>query len=209
MYTTVRQHLALHQADRQYTAQIRKYGCTPAGVHWKNLQTQRERFQLLCEIIESREDSRHLSVLDFGCGYGALWKYLLEKRYQGTYLGYDRNKEMIEMATDLHQHPNVRFVRDSIVQESADLTFISGTFNLKMSAPSDVWWAYIQRQLTALWNKTHTALAFNILLPSMYPLSTLYYGNTSEVLNFCRELTDNVQWKVAPTIGDLNVYLRR
>ena len=119
------------------------------------------------------------------------------------------NKEMIQEATNLHHNPNARFIHNSVVQSSAHLVIISGTFNLKMSASTDVWWAYIQQELTVLWSKARSALAFNLLLPSAYPLSTLYYGNTSEVLRFCGQLTDNVQWKIDPTIGDLNVYLRR
>jgi len=99
-------------------------------VCWSNA-SQRYRFRVLTEIapLESA------TVLDYGCGKGDLYCYLLEAGYRGTYTGFDINPELLELARA--KYPGVRFEQRDIEQASINEQFeyvlISGIFNNRIS----------------------------------------------------------------------------
>ena len=62
---------------------------------WNSEQSQDLRFRELVRLIEEDPDA---SVLDYGCGYGALRSYLRERGHRGPYIGFDISQRMIETA---------------------------------------------------------------------------------------------------------------
>ena len=61
------------QARDYYEGKLRAHGATPAGVDWNSLESQELRFALLANLWRDEADA---SILDYGCGYGALADYL-------------------------------------------------------------------------------------------------------------------------------------
>ena len=50
-----------------------RFGSTPRGADWNSDTAQNTRFDQLIKVIQPQQG---YSILDFGCGYGALADYL-------------------------------------------------------------------------------------------------------------------------------------
>ena len=91
-----------NQKSNLYDDRIKKYGSTPISVGWKDINTQYLRFETLINELKINKNS---SILDLGCGYGALINFLHENKIQFSekgYLGIDVSKNMIEIAKKNH-----------------------------------------------------------------------------------------------------------
>ena len=102
--------------------------------------------------------------------------------------------------------PSGTILQTKTISKVAQYTIISGTFNLKMNATDQVWWDYIQHQLQQAWKHSTHGLAFNLLERSIAndPLRKLFYCDSEKLLQFCRRLSSNVEWKV----GRIGIVLR-
>lgn len=116
-----------------------------AAVRWTS-DGQHERFRAVLAAIAPRFGE---SLLDFGCGTGALCDYLPNTV---DYIGYDWAEGMLVRAR--REHPGATF-RDSPVG-SFDLTVCIGTFNLPGSK-RQTW-----KRLSELWRQTRRALAVSL-----------------------------------------------
>lgn len=174
---------------------VRNFGNTPAGVLWKNEEGQQLRFEILAGILEGLPPSTPVSLCDFGCGYGALFDFLctLPHLPDFTYTGYDISPDMIKAAKARINDPRARFIEATEVSTPVDFTLVSGTYNLKIDAPEDVWTAYIKDSLTNLWQMSRQGLAFN-LLDNRYPEKGdgLYYADASEFRDFCSGFSSDI-----------------
>ena len=77
-----------------YTEKIRQYGPTPKGVDWRDAESQELRFARLLEIVDRPAES----LVELGCGYGALYGYLRRTGHKLAYSGYDISPDMIAAA---------------------------------------------------------------------------------------------------------------
>ena len=76
-------HEALRQqARRYYEARLAQHGATPAGVDWNSEASQERRFRELAYLWSGEPDA---SLLDYGCGYGALAAYVRGRGHRGPY----------------------------------------------------------------------------------------------------------------------------
>src|SRR5688572_8846018 len=80
---------------------IKTHGADPKGVDWKSQEAQDLRFDQLLKLHPDK--SQPFSIIDYGCGYGALVNYLKERGYQFTYVGYDMTPAVIDAARKTHQ----------------------------------------------------------------------------------------------------------
>jgi SAM-dependent methyltransferase len=207
----VPRYIALMMANLRYTSYLKEHGATARGAHWLSVDTQKSRFQELCKLLTKDNCSSETTINDFGCGYGALWEYLQELNFQGSYTGYDINHSMIAAANNKYYSRNVNFVQANTVTNPAMFTLISGTFNLKMHASDRSWWKYTKQLIQTAWNNSEVGMAFNILEESLkvYPMEILFYSQKSDVIDFCKTLTPYVEWKLHEELGDLIVYMKR
>ena len=82
------------KVERYYSDKINRYGVEPKGVDWKDVESQNLRFFQLMRIMEADiEESK--TLLDLGCGYGALLDFLKSQNLDCDYLGVDLSEEMI------------------------------------------------------------------------------------------------------------------
>ena len=68
----------------------------PKGVDWASKYSQETRFIQLLKVMPSSNDK--FSLLDFGCGYGALFRFIKKKYPYMSYYGYDISSEMLRKA---------------------------------------------------------------------------------------------------------------
>src|SRR5262245_62839172 len=117
----------LQQTRQYYDGKLAEHGATARGVDWNSEESQRLRFRELVRLIEDDPDA---SVLDYGCGYGALRSYLRERGHRGPYIGFDVSQRMIDAARAANPGGSARFVSDRSSLARVDYTLASGIFNV-------------------------------------------------------------------------------
>lgn len=166
------------------------YGPVFQSVDWNSLERQYAIFNQLLKIWVNPKDSS--SILDFGCGYGALLDYISSKNFNfNNYLGYDISQIMIDNALKTHcQQPNIFFSTEAKYLCQADYVIASGIISMKMDSEDAEWEEYIFKTLSQLWELSKKGLAFNSLtiysdLKKMRP--DLYYGDPCRIFDFCKK----------------------
>jgi SAM-dependent methyltransferase len=183
---------ALRGVRDLYTAGLAEHGPTPAAARWKDEAAQRLRFDRLARVLDDHPADGSVTVADWGCGYGALLGHLDAR---GTAIarfdGYDVSAEMLAAAP---QDERCRWIQGSALDRDVDYVFVSGTFNVRLSAPDDVWAGYIRSTLRALHARARRGLAFNLMTTWVdWRAEDLFYADPAEWFTFCRrELSRDV-----------------
>lgn len=193
------------KVSEYYTEKIKKHGTTSWGVDWNSKESQFLRFEQLCKVITSKRDEK-FSILDYGCGYGALIQFLKENYSNFSYLGYDISEEMIKTASEnFSKEENVRFTTDKNELLHSDYTIASGVFNVKLDTKTEEWENYIISTLYEMNNFSKKGFAFNMLTSysdKEYMKDYLYYANPCWYFDFCkRNFSKNVS-----LLHDYNLY---
>jgi SAM-dependent methyltransferase len=173
-----------------YTGNLATHGLTSKSVGWKDEASQLLRFDRLARVIDDADgDAGGFAVNDWGCGYGAMFRYL-DQRFGGRmrgYTGYDISPEMLAAAAAAIPSPRVRLVLGADATEEADYSFVSGTFNVKLEAADADWDRYVKEQLVRLYARSRRGLAFNLLTSHVdWRQDNLFYADPGEFLNFCK-----------------------
>jgi SAM-dependent methyltransferase len=176
----------LEQVKRYYDRRLADHGTTPAGVDWNSAESQELRFTQLMKI----RPGGLFSLLDYGCGYGALLDWLLREQIVCPYTGYDVSESMVATAGRLHGAvSDCRFTVDLETLEPADVVVASGIFNVKQDESVDRWQAYILDTLEHLNRLGTQGFAFNLLTSYSDPdrmRPTLYYGDPCFYFDLCK-----------------------
>ncbi|HUP60165.1 MAG TPA: class I SAM-dependent methyltransferase [Thermoanaerobaculia bacterium] len=144
-----------------YEAKLDCFGATARGVDWKDEASQRKRFDQLVRVLRLDQHREPFSVVDFGCGYGALRRYLQEQELPFSYTGYDRSEKMIAAARLMH--PEGAFTTDWTVVPDSDFVVATGVFNVRLDLPDDVWRDHVIQSLEAMASKARVGLAADFL----------------------------------------------
>ena len=165
------------------------HGPTAKGVGMKGERFQLLRFDKLAQVIERPTSEAGITVNDWGCGYGAMFRYLdaLPSVPIRRYYGYDISEEML-VAAQASPTPKAEYILSSEVTQVADYSFVCGTFNLKMGSSDELWQGYVEEMLLQIASKSRRGLAFNLL--STYDLDwkedNLFYADPLYFFDFCK-----------------------
>ena len=197
-----------------YRRRFQEYGSQPQGVYWSNAENVKRRFEVLCHIFDPHDIALgESSINDLGCGYGALYDYLMGHPVMrgGAYHGYDICENLLDACAKRVKDPRAQFYQSMRATENADYSLVSGTFNLNINADENQWLAYVLASLQDLWDKTEKGLAFNMLhIKDKDTPDGLYYADPVVFEGFCRtHLSDNVQIKDDYGLPDFTIYVRR
>jgi SAM-dependent methyltransferase len=178
----------LAAVDRYYSEKLRQFGPTHRGVDWSTASSQELRFSRLLEVLDEGENA---SLIDYGCGYGALLDYLGANARHVVYRGFDISETMIEAA--LARHPNMEhasFTADATHLAPADHVVASGIFNVTLGHTPEAWWEYVLQTLAIMASLSRRGFAFNMLTTHSDPdkqRDDLFYANPTRVFDLCRE----------------------
>jgi SAM-dependent methyltransferase len=176
----------LAKARSYYSSRFAAHGATPAGVDWNSAESQELRFAQLLSITEGRPA---FSIVDYGCGYGALSRWLTEHERRHTYLGFDLSEEMIEYAQDgLSPSSTDRFTADPTELEAQDFAVASGIFNVKLDVDDKQWREYVIDGIRTLDSLSRLGFAFNMLTTHSDPdrmRDDLYDGAPTLYFDHC------------------------
>jgi SAM-dependent methyltransferase len=177
----------IEAVDDYYTAKVREHGPTPAGVDWNGGASQAIRFDQLLAL--SAQGDTASSVIDYGCGSGALVDALAGRCGAFDYQGYDVSDAMVAEATAAHgDRAGVTFTSDAGDLRPADYTVASGIFNVKLETPVDEWRVYVVNTLDRMVALSRRGIAFNMLTAHADPgfiRPHLYYADPAEILDRC------------------------
>ena len=172
------------KVGRYYTGRLREHGASARGVDWNSEESQVLRFAQLVRVLP---ESSAFSVVDFGCGYGALVGYLEGRGFEFDYQGFDISTEMVERAR--HDHGRGRFTSDEAQLEPADFTLASGIFNVKLDTSAEDWTDYVLATTATLDRLGRKGFAFNMLTSysdADRMRADLYYGDPLRFFDHCK-----------------------
>lgn len=177
----------LRRVREYYDGKLRDHGATPRGVDWNSAESQERRFR---ELARLWEDDRAASVVDYGCGYGALALYLRARGHQGAYTGLDVSEAMIASARrETARLSDCAFTAVRADVEAADYAVASGIFNVKLDRPAGEWREYMLATIADVAALGRRGFAFNALTAyadADRQRPDLYYADPLACFDHCR-----------------------
>ncbi|SDR05472.1 Methyltransferase domain-containing protein [Rhizobiales bacterium GAS113] len=150
----------LRDVAAYYGDNLRRFGSTPAGVDWRNAASQATRFDQLLRLVTDKD----ASVVDFGCGYGALLGHMRARGFSGLYRGIDIVPEMVAAAKAANDGDKLAaFEIGATASDPADFAVASGIFNVRLRHSDAAWHDYVETVIAALDKAGLRGFAFNCL----------------------------------------------
>ena len=179
----------LNNVRDYFETTLKKHGATPRGVDWNTEETREARFEQLMKIVKPGEI---FSILDYGCGYGALIDYLKKKRISFSHFyGFDIAESMITAAKDLYRNaPEITFSTRLDDLPVADYATACGVFNMKQDANFDSWTDFVIQSLIEM--DSHSKYGFSVNFLTKYSdlermRSDLYYADPGFLFDYCKK----------------------
>lgn len=177
----------LDKIEEYYSDKLRTHGAVPAGVDWNSLESQKLRYSQLLKCADRPFSG---SLLDYGCGYGALLE-IMKKEIEGLeYYGFDISMEMIEAARKkFGTQDNVHWMHE-VENQQFDYLVASGLFNVRLEESDSNWLDYIHDSIMKFDKLTKKSFSFNVLTsysdkPKMRDY--LYYASPEDLFAFCKK----------------------
>ena len=177
----------LADVENYFTQKLREHGATPQGLDFNSEESQIIRFQQFARALDF---SRPFTLIDYGCGYGALAKYLTDLKLPlKSYTGYDISRTILDAAALPHDlERKLTASRDMIGQ--ADFTVASGIFNVKLGSSERDWRNIILDDLQVIARSARRGFAFNMLTSysdQEKMRDDLYYGDPCWFFDYCKK----------------------
>ena len=176
----------LDHVKSYFDKRIQEHGASPRGSDWNSEISQNTRFDQLLKVVETQS----FSLLDYGCGYGALAEYLDAKDLNVNYYGYDILESAIETARQAHMDkPRRVFFTDKSQLPICDYTVASGIFNFRGEQSFEDWTEYVLSVLHEFNQLSQHGFSSNFLTKysdadKMRP--DLYYADPMFLFDYCK-----------------------
>lgn len=189
--------MAYKDNSKFYKKAFEKHGISARGVHWNSTFTQYKRFEILTNFI--KDEIKTSFIIDAGCGFAEYYNYLIRNNKEAkNYLGIDCEKMMINVASK--RFPNIDFKVQNILEDDllfADYYICSGAMNILEK--KDVF-SFIEK----CFFKSNKGFIFNFLKND-----SLCKVDHIEVINFCKKLTKNIEFKDSYLPNDFSIFLKK
>lgn len=196
-----------------FTEKLAEFGATPKGVDYNGPEPQALRFEQLVKVIDP---ARPFSVIDYGCGYGAMFDFLNRKGWQFEYYGIDLLETMVLAGREAHQaFSNAHFTTNESEVPMLDYLLAGAIFNIKLEESYEDWQTLTcetLRRMNALCSK---GFAFNMLTKysdadRMAQRPDLFYGDPLFFFDFCkRNFSRNVALLHDYGLYDFTILVRK
>jgi hypothetical protein len=177
--------IIIENQRKAYRESFFRYGESPRGVKWNNIETQYLRFERL--IYYLRNYLKNSTIHDIGSGLCDFHKFLLKNKIKHKYSGSEIVQEMIDYSlikfNDITLY-NQDFLK--ISKEKYDFIFLSGTLNLKLNTLHSEWERYSYELINKMFQHAKKAIVFNCLnIFNTFSDDELMYFNPLDVLDYC------------------------
>lgn len=200
------------QAKNYFEERLTTHGATARGVDWNSETSQELRFSQLIKVIPPAQP---FSLLDYGCGYGALGGYLLRLgQPMEKYVGFDVLESMVVKAREVYREaPQCIFTSSVNELEPIDYAIASGIFNLKLETSFENWTEYVVGELHKINNLSQKGFSFNMLTKysdAAYMRPHLYYADPCYLFDYCkRNFSRNVALLHDYEVYDFTIIVRK
>lgn len=145
-----------------YDRLLAAHGTGPLGVGWNSELAQHARFQSLARVLNGAP--ARFSVIDYGCGTGALLEWLRGRGHDCSYTGFDVSEAMVRVAAADHAGaPEAVFTSTADDLSPADFVVASGILNLRFDLSEEEWRDYAVGVVADLRRLAVRGFAFNML----------------------------------------------
>ena len=199
--------------NEYFTEKLETFGVTAKGVDYNGEQARQIRFAELVKIIDP---AKPFSVIDYGCGYGAMFEYLHAKGWDFDYHGVDLIKKMVLAGRENYKgFPNAHFTTDEKELSIADYLMAASIFNIKLESPYDEWQDFICNTLLRMNALCSKGFSFNMLTKysdadRMAQRPDLFYGDPLFFFDFCkRNFSRNVALLHDYGLYDFTILVRK
>jgi 2-polyprenyl-3-methyl-5-hydroxy-6-metoxy-1,4-benzoquinol methylase len=174
----------------RYSCRYGKFGYDPKSLGW-----ERGNQEIRFEVLTSQYDFRNKKILDIGCGFGDLNKYLIRKGITYDYLGIDLVDAFIIEAEKHYSADRIQFRVINILDLESDLIFdyaiASGIFNHQLSDADN--YTYVESVIRKTLQHTKDGLAFDFLSDKVdYRKPGLFYNNTERILSIAYKFSKKI-----------------
>ena len=181
--------------ESHYRELLEKFGDSAEAAQYSSREGQYRRFAALARI----GDLRGKRVLDFGCGTGSLYDYLVSvNQTPAVYHGVDVVSEFFDIARE--KIPNGQFYHpDALGQARFDYLFVSGVFNNRKRGNRKFW----QETIRSLFAQCDIGVAFNMMSTYVdYQDRSLFYEDPCRVFAFVKK-------EISPYVSLCHDYLAK
>jgi SAM-dependent methyltransferase len=179
------------------------------SLDWKSNEEVLDRYDVMIDMFldVNKKPSGFgrkspIKLLDFGCGYGGLYKHLgLEgtslsylSKHDLIYTGVDISEKFISCCSNIVVAPHKAACLDILTSseglEKYDFVVCNGTFTVKRDLTKEQMTEFLIGCLKVLLCHTKDGLAFNIMDPNKvdYMREDLFFLSYDELAKICRSL---------------------
>lgn len=192
---------------------LTEHGATPAGVDYNSITAMEARFS---QILKVCDQSQPFTLLDFGCGFGALAGYLQQKAVDFKFYGYDIVESMVVKARQIYAGDERCVFSSDLAQiPVCDYVVESGIFNMRLKADYEEWTEYILHTLQQFNQYSRKGFAFNFLTKYsdaeyIQRRPDLYYADPCFYFDYCkRNFSRNVALLHDYELYDFTILVRK
>jgi ubiquinone/menaquinone biosynthesis C-methylase UbiE len=172
-----------------YNSNFREFGSGIRSVGWSTVESQRLRYQILL----NGEDLRGKSILDLGCGTGALIPIIREQVGDDfRYIGVDITTSFISYCKGQFSQKNMEFIEGNFLEvqlPEVDYVIASGVFTLNVPGMAE----YTEECLSKMFRLSRIACAANFLSTQAdFELEKNLHYDPTLVLETALQFTQNV-----------------
>ena len=148
--------------NKYFADKLEQFGTTPKGVDYSGEAAQQIRFSELVKIVKNPAEK--FSILDYGCGYGAMFDFIHSFNWQFDYYGVDLIEEMVIAGRESHKDfSNVHFTTDEKEIPVVDYLVAGSIFNNKLDVPNEEWQGFVVKSLHGMNSLCSKGFSFNML----------------------------------------------
>jgi SAM-dependent methyltransferase len=200
----------LDQVKSYFDQRIQEHGASPRGSDWNSATSQNTRFDQLLKVVEAQT----FSLLDYGCGYGALADYLALTGLDVDYYGYDILESAIATARQVHRdQPRRSFFTEKMQLPVCDYTVASGIFNFRGEQSFEDWTDYVLSVLQEFNQLSRRGFSSNFLTKysdADRMRTDLYYADPLFLFDYCkRNCSKNVALLHDYRLYDFTLIIRK
>lgn len=155
---------------KHYEECFRTYGDNNKGVDWPKEADAQTRYKVMLDIarFDLFRSNEKYSLLDFGCGLGHLYQYILDRYMDIEYAGLDASEVFVNKCRE--KFPQIKFMHCDLMNETFedhvpkyDYIVMNGVFTEKLSLSYDEMLDYFQKLITKVYEKCNYGIAFNVM----------------------------------------------